>query len=235
MLRLVTAVTACALIGWCTLAPSAASADADERAKRPVVLLLPAGGFIFDIETLPYPERTARKLGFQPKVVDYPEWDLSGAVRAVRAAARRVRGNGREVYVYGESAGGTLAALLAEDGRVGAAAVYCPIADLVPFIRRSHDPELYMALIKADEPELRRYSPGLHDSVRPIFAMRAMDDSPFMNQGIRRWDRRDPDAESVAVGGAHLKDPDHPAVYRRNVRRGLTWLARFAGIAKRFG
>ena len=197
--------------------------------------MLPAGGFIFDITELPYPERAARRLGFRPKLVDYPEYNLPGALRAVRAAARRARRNGRKVYVYGESAGGTLAGLLAEDGLVGAAAAYCPIADLGPFIRRSHDPELYMALIKADERDLRRYSPGLHDTVRPILAMRATGDSPFMNQGIRRWDRRDPQADSVAVGGSHLKDPDHPAVYRANVRRGLTWLARSAGIAKRFG
>jgi hypothetical protein len=90
-------------------------------------------------------------------------------------------------------------------------------------------------LIKASDRDLREYSPGFHDSVRPILAMRAMDDAAFMNRAIRRWDRRDPDAVSVAVRGEHLQDPGRPSVYRHNVRRGLTWLARSARLIKPSG
>jgi dienelactone hydrolase len=222
-------VASCAAVGWCALSPVSADAGVHGPAGRPVMLLLPAGGFIFDIEKMPYAERVARRLGFRPRIVDYPEYDLPGAVRAVRAAARRARRDGRDVYAYGESAGGTLASLAAASREVTAAAVYCPIANLPEFISRSHDPALYQALIKASDRELRRYSPGLRDTVRPILAMRAAGDSAFMNRAIRRWDRRDREADSIAVAGGHIEAERH-AVYRRNVRRGMTWLARSAGL-----
>ncbi len=222
----------CAALAWLAPTPASARARGEARAERPVALLFPGGGFIFDVERLPYAGRTAWRLGFEPRVVDYPENNLRGAVRAARRAARRAGRNGRPVYAFGESAGGTLAALLAQDRLVEDAAVYCPVVDLPDFISRSYNPELYQALIKASDSELRRYSPGFHDSARAILALRAVDDAPFINKAIRRWDRSDPETRSVAVAGSHL-DPEHPPVYRRNVRHGLAWLAGSAGLESR--
>ncbi len=222
-------VAALAALGWCGMRAPDAHAGATEPARRPVLLLFPGGGFIFDIERLPDAVRAGRTAGFEPRLVDYPENDLPRAVRAARRAARRATRHGRDVYAYGESAGGTLAGLLAQEGLVARSATYCPLADLPGFISRSYDPALYQALIKASDRELRQYSPGFHRSARQILAMRAADDSPFINQAIRRWDRSDRRTRSTQVPGAHL-DPEHPAIYRRNVRSGLAWLARSAGL-----
>jgi acetyl esterase/lipase len=229
VLRVLAIVGVLAAVACCAIRPPDARADRPEPAPRPVLLLFPGGGFIFDIERLPYAVRAARRAGFEPRFVDYPENDLPRAVRAARRAARRATRHGRDVYAYGESAGGTLAGLLAQDGLVARSATYCPLADLPGFISRSYDPALYQALIKAGDRELREYSPGFHRSARQILAMRAADDSPFINQAIRRWDRRDRRTRSMQVPGAHL-DPEHPAIYRRNVRSGLAWLARSGGL-----
>lgn len=197
---------------------------------RPVVLLLRSGGFFFEAGPMPYPERVAERLGFRPKFVPYPNGDLPAAVRAVRQAARRARANGHAVYAYGESAGGALAGVLAQDRLIAGAATYCPIADLVKFIRKADDPAFYQAMIQASDRDLRHYSPARHDSRRPILAMRAVNDSGFFNRWIASWDRRDADVVSVPVAGRHLESPRHPSVYRRNVRHGLRWMARVAGL-----
>jgi len=209
------------------LVPAAAGAD-DRAERRPVVLLLPPGGFVFEVREMPYPEAIARRLGFRPRVVTYPAGDLAAAVRAARRAARREAARGHRVYAYGESAGGLLAALLAQQRLVASASTYCPIADMVKFARGFDDPHWYQRFIGASDRDLRRYSPGRHDSDIPILAMRAINDSRSFNRPIRSWDLRDPDVGSVVVRGGHLASPRRPELYRSNVRHGLRWLARAA-------
>lgn len=209
------------------LTPAAAAGN-ENAARKPVALLLPPGGFVFEVSEMPYPEATARRLGFRPRVVTYPAGDLPAAVRAVRRAARREAARGHRVYAYGESAGGLLAALLAQQRLVAASSTYSPIADMVKFARGFDDPEWYRRFIGASDRDLRRYSPGRHDSETPILAMRAINDSRSFNRPIRTWDLRDPEVESVVVAGGHLASPRRPGLYRSNVRHGLRWLARAA-------
>ena len=210
----------------CLALAAAPPAGAEDR--RPVLLLFHSGGFFLDSGPMPIPEREAERLGFRPKFVVYPN-DLPAAVRAAREAARRARRNGHEVYAYGESSGGLLAAIVARERLVRAASTYCPIADMVAFVRHFDDPETYQALINASDRDLRRYSPASRDSPRPILAMRAVNDSGWFNRRIRAWDRGDDDVTSVQVPGRHLENPHRPSVYRANVRRGTRWLARAAG------
>lgn len=59
-----------------------------------------------------------------------PLFDPLAAWHRVRDEARRLARRGRSLYAYGESAGGTLAALLAERCLVRAATVNAPVSDL---------------------------------------------------------------------------------------------------------
>ena len=220
----------CAAAALLTAASPAAATPAQHAAPRPLVLLLPGGGFFFDIDSMPYPARMARRLGFSVRFVPYPTPGVPNAVRYVRRIAARSLRRGRRVYVYGESAGGTMAALLAQRGLVGAASTYCPIADLLAFVRDNPAPDVFQAFLQASDHELRTYSPLHHDSAVSIRVMLAVDDQLFMNRGIRRWDRADPDVFHVEVPGGHLGDLDRPDLYRHNVRGGLRWLARKAGL-----
>lgn len=209
-----------------------ASGEARGDGVRPVALILHGGGFVVDVSERARAERIAERAGFRPRFVAYPRYDVQGAVRFVRAVARRERARGRRVYAYGESVGGTMAALLAQGGLARAAATYSPIASLTKMVAHSGSPELYQAVISASDRDLRRNSAGRFDSRRPIFALRAVDDSPFINRGIRSWDRRDADVRSIAVEGAHLGEGS-PRIYARNARTAITWLARRAGIERR--
>lgn len=231
-LRIRTALPcACALAALVLAAAAPApSHGADGDAPRPVLLILPGGGFFFDVDSMPFPARVARRLGFRPRFVDYPEHDLPGAVAFTRRAALRAGRGGREVYAYGESAGGTLAALLAQGRLVRAASTYCPIADLRALVDDHPEGELYQTLISATDRDLQRFSPLRHNSEGPIRALAAAGDARFINRAIASWDRADRDVSSVSVPGPHLLDPYAPEVYRGNVRLGLAWVARKAGL-----
>ncbi|HEY8002367.1 MAG: alpha/beta hydrolase [Vicinamibacteria bacterium] len=215
------------LAGAPVAAASAGTTTSPEpaRARAPVVLMLHAGGFIFDDPNkLATATQIATGLGFETVYVEYPLYDLRGAVMAAQSAAQRLRAEGRHVYAYGESAGGTLAALLAERHLVSAAALYSPVANLRRFASELDDPETYTRLIGADRALLLRDSPGVHDSDRPILALRPRGDDAFMTEATIRWDARDPEVESVAVAGNHLGYPGAPRIYPRNVTTAMRWL-----------
>lgn len=205
-------------------ATAVANADITPRERpRPIVLMLHAGGFIFnDPTSMAVATQIARDAGFQPVFVDYPLYDLRAAVEAAAAAAAAQPKN-RTVCAYGESAGGTLAALLAERGLVRSAAAYSPIPNLVRFIARSANPHYYMEMIHADRELLLRDSPGLHRSAREILALRAARDDAYVRSGIRRWAKRESKVQVRDVGGEHIGSGNATA-YRRHVIRAVGWL-----------
>ena len=201
-------------------------AEAANARERPVVLLFHAGGFVFDDPgRMAMPIEVARGVDFDVSYVDYPLFDLPGAIAAAEQRARQLRADGREVFAYGESAGGTLAALLAQRGLVDAAATYSPVADMRSFANHLAEPEEYIELIGADRRVLRDASPVLHPSARPILARFAAAEDRFMVKAIRRWPRRDDSVDVKRVPGLHAGSYE-PAVHARNTVFALRWLMR---------
>ncbi len=202
---------------------SVAAANARER---PVVLLFHAGGFVFeDPGHMAMTSELARGVEFDVSYVSYPLLDLQGAIAAAERRARRLRADGREVFAYGESVGGTLAALLAQRGLVDAAATYSPVADMRSFVDQLDDPEGYVELIGADRRSLREASPVLHSSPRPILAMFGAAEDEFMVSAIRRWEHRDRSVEVKRVPGLHTGSYE-PVVHANNAVFALRWLMR---------
>jgi acetyl esterase/lipase len=98
---------------------------------RATVLLIHGGGFLSGSAGLMMPEcRAFAAIGYRAVSLDYPIANLAGARAYVFAAARRYRSHGR-TYAVGSSAGGTLAALLALEGRVDGAVAAGPLVDLL--------------------------------------------------------------------------------------------------------
>jgi acetyl esterase/lipase len=124
----------CALVAGLLLASAAQAADVickPDGAARATVLYFHPGGFLDGSASDPANLVVCRELaarGFRARVVDYPLRDLPGAVRAANAAAA---GQRSRVYALGDSAGGTLAALLAVRGRVDGAAAFAGPSDLL--------------------------------------------------------------------------------------------------------
>lgn len=69
----------------------------------------------------------ARDAGFKPVAVPYQLGSVKEAMRDAKRSARSFPPS-RDVFAYGESSGGTLAALLAQEDEVEAAVAYAPIA-----------------------------------------------------------------------------------------------------------
>lgn len=89
------------------------------QAKTPVVLVFHPGAFIFNpAQEMPEARQVARQDGFRPIYVNYPLANVPEAVTYSMRLARRLDHHRRDVYAYGESAGGMLATWLAEKGVV---------------------------------------------------------------------------------------------------------------------
>ena len=174
--RLAILASALAVVLW-LCAPSA-------EAQSPTLLVFHPGGFVWgDTEQMYRAVTIANEMGFYVDNVDYPLEDLKGAVAAAEQAAAQYE----DVYAYGESAGGTLAALLAQRGLVKAAAAYSPVANLRVFARHLAPDPPYADLVNATNADLRRASPIYFDSSLPILAVTPRGDSRWMNQKTRKW------------------------------------------------
>ena len=130
-------------------------------ADAEVAVLVIHGGY-FAIGT---PEATADSCeafaarGWRAVNLDYPLGDLAAAARHVEAAAWRARAGHRTVLVYGESAGGGLAALAAARRRVNGAFAWAPVSDLLSWKRNEAAGLPFWAAIADTKPStLRRFS-----------------------------------------------------------------------------
>jgi acetyl esterase/lipase len=198
-------------------------ARAKVRPKPPILLMFHAGGFIFDCTTpcLAWAEGVAERRGFEARDIEYP----LGSVPAAMAAAVDAVPPRRHVFAYGESAGGLLAARLAQSGRVEAAAVQSPVANL-PFYLSSLSKETgdYSLAQRLQVPTLsdqRRYSPASHGAVNRIFAVAAADD-PLMPSTLA-WAKKVRRVSAVSVPGDHLDSTG--TLYPSRVRLLIRWLA----------
>ncbi|MDX6608063.1 MAG: hypothetical protein QOD14_2603 [Solirubrobacterales bacterium] len=185
------------------------------------------GGFIFNCSTpcLAWAEGVARKAGFVPRDIEYP----LGSVPAAMTAAVEAVPRKRRVFAYGESAGGLLAARLAQTGRVEAAAVQSPVANLPLFFwwlaqdtGNSSVPGLLGVPTLADQ---RAYSPACHHTAGVILATAAADND-HLTPATLAWAKKDRHVSAVKVPGDHLDSTG--TLYPGRVRLLLGWLARRA-------
>lgn len=146
-------------------------------APRPArhLILIPGGGFTFhDANFWPTMAPAASAAGFVPHLLKYRLFDLGGAVADAREhAADLVRRYGRaNVFVYGSSAGGTLAALLASEGLAAAGVASSGLYDFRywPWALLDRGPE-YLYSIGADWDTRRAYSPIRHRLRCPLLSL----------------------------------------------------------------
>ncbi len=148
--------------------------------------------------------KVARTDGLHPVEVDYPLGSPSRAVNYSAKVARHWRDEGRIVYAYGESAGGSIAADLAERGLVRRAAVQAPV---------SHIPDFFGALgIVAKLPRGWRTdawnaSPITRRSKHSIRAWVPQADELGLSHDTWKWIREDPRVTGMAIPGGHLEQP----------------------------
>ncbi len=199
--------------------PSAADAG-----PKPTLLMFHAGGFAFgDPSLLDYAAEIGRSRGFRTVQVDYPLGDPGGALAFARALAEDASRGKRQAFAYGESAGGSLAARLAELGAVDAAVGISPVADVVSWADETvPDPEWQRAFLGSTR-EQRRVSPAFYPVDEPLLVTVGREEEGVIADGIESWVATDPGVELRRVAGKHLGDGGD---YGRIVNRALGWLAR---------
>ncbi len=222
------------LLALCLAALAFAPRSAAAEAPRPVLLLIHGGGFFRgEPAFMDYAAEIAAQQGefdtLQPR---YPLDNLPAAFLQMKELALGLRREGREVFAYGDSAGGAIAAWLASRGYVRAAAAKSPPTALrawaSPYARHyastsAGDPHSWRHL-HASEAELRAFSAARQPSLRPLLIFQSCEDRIVpcsMNIGFAE---RDPRVSLARVWGAH----DDGTAKDYSVRRGLQWLSSLA-------
>lgn len=173
----------------------------------------------------------ATSLGFQASAPAYPNCDPPGEMMAAINAAVVAGRDGSPVYAYGDSAGASLAARLAQKGRVKAAASYAPVSYLSQWIAAHPALTLIDCLRPYTTREQDSVAPGFHPSVSPIVVFNSPDDHMVDSAGP--WAKLDPYVWRIMVTGDHLNGGPNgatPAAYAAVMQRGITFLAKRAGL-----
>jgi acetyl esterase/lipase len=207
--------------GWWTPEPQPRA----PRSATPVVLLINGGGWIHTPTPLGVVADEARAAGFKPVWVNYPLNDLRAANIWVRRVAQYWRLRHREVFAYGLSAGGTMAALLAAQSRVDAAAVNAPPSDLLAWDGSLFVPG-YWEMIRADEDARRKFSPYHQPHVNPVRVYHSRADSFVPFSLSQSYDAKFSRVSLVEIPGEHCEEQ-----YARDTAAlALDWLRSRVGF-----
>ncbi len=126
------------------------------------------------------------------------------------SAAKQAGKGRRSVIAYGESAGGTLAILLAQKGLVDAAAVQSPVVDIPSWLAGIDlEPASLLALLSLTPETALLYSPDQHRATSPIFAEIAADDA--ISAPAAPWAKKAKKVTGATVPGTHLDPRFQPA------------------------
>jgi acetyl esterase/lipase len=193
---------------------------------KPQLLLFHGGSFLFDdpsFEELTKP--LVEEAGFVPHYVEYPLDDLAAAVTTAREEAARLRAKFglEEVFAYGTSAGGTLAAFLSGEGLVSAAVAKAPPSDLVewtwPLERYGEDYYEQIGLT----PEARyRLSPLRRPELRPLLLLQGRVDSVVPLAMSEAFAAKYRQVALWTIAGGHHAERSRPQI----LERAFTWLLR---------
>jgi pimeloyl-ACP methyl ester carboxylesterase len=200
---------------------------------KPQLILFHGGSFLFQDPTfrpltLPY----ALANGFVPHYVNYPLGNLPAAVEAARLEARRLRDlvGLENVYAYGASAGGTLAAILAGEGDVSAAVAKAPVTDFGTWEwpLGVYGANYYETILAGLETRAR-LSPVARPEERPLLVIQGREDKivpPAMNEAFAAKFAR---VYLWLVPGGHTTERIRPWI----VAGAMQWLAQRAAPPKK--
>jgi dipeptidyl aminopeptidase/acylaminoacyl peptidase len=213
---------------WPTVATAQVEAP-KPLGPRPQLLLFHGGSFLFDDPSFEAEmEPLVETAGFVPHYVEYPLGDLPAAVTRARAEAARLRSRFgvEDVYAYGSSAGGTLAALLAGEGLVAAAVAKAPPSDLVgwswPLSTYGAD---YYEQIDLTQEARYRLSPLRRPERQPLLLLQGSSDAVVPAAMSEAFAAKYRQVRLWLLAGGHRAERSRPQV----VVRALRWLLRASG------
>ena len=219
-------------VALASAASSAAAGPASNPAAQgrtgPQLILIHGGSFLYEDPSFESLTRLrAIRAGFTPHYLRYPLGDMPGAFHAAREEAVRLKARyGSAVYAYGSSAGGTLAALLAGEGLVSAAAAKAPVSDLLEWQwpLTAYGPDYFERIGLGAPAARRRLSPLRRPARRPLLILQGRQDQvvpPAMNRAYSRKFKR---VYLWEVQGGHHTERLRP----RLLTKAFDWLARVA-------
>ena len=183
--------------------------------KKPVMLLIHGGGFSSGspADMKPAAER-ARKQGFRPVKVEYTLGNLAQATKDVKKVAKTYKRKGRDVYAFGNSAGGSLAAMLTRRKLAKASVANSAPVDLPKWF--SEHPTAHALAGSPSQRAMRKASPALHRNKGKVLNLGSDDDPVVDPTPAQEWAEQSPGVSYRPVEGGHQWS--NPAVYRIGMR-----------------
>lgn len=199
---------------------------------NPICLLIHGGGWNSGGPiAMDWADAWAKGEGFDTVKVPYTLFDLRKANDDVRNVASAYTTQGRSVVAYGDSVGGTMAALLAAEGRVEAAATNGAPMDLLRWsLPNGQTSPAYWASVKGDPWARREFSPFYTVHQAPVRAAHSKSDSVVGYALAQEYAARFFETALVTIEGSHVycamnsQDSTWGTRYMNATLDGLRWL-----------
>lgn len=178
----------------------------------------PGGFLVGTTKIVAYADSYGASQGFHTIDMNYPLGSITEAMNYCSSIAQYVSGFGN-VFAYGESAGGTLAAWLGVNGYAWASAVYCCVPNVWPWANQN---PTVMNYLHPTQTEADAVSPALHSAKRQVYARAGHDDQQVSYSSVVTWGATDPKVTVDVVPGDHLGSD--PTQKNGNTRAAIGWL-----------
>ena len=194
------------------------------KPPKPQLLLFHGGSFIFeDPKFEPETIGWAKLAGFVPHYITYPLGNIPAALEMAKAEARAYaeKVGPDKVFAYGASAGGTLAALLASEGLVAAAATKAPVSDLVAweYGLNTYGSDYYSKM-NLDLEERYQLSPINREVKDPLLIFQGRIDNVVPATMNQTYADLNPNITYWSVAGGHATDEARPWL----IQKAMNWL-----------
>jgi acetyl esterase/lipase len=194
------------------------------KPPKPQLLLFHGGSFIYeDPKFEPETVGWAKLAGFVPHYITYPLGNIPAALEVAKAEARAYakKVGADKVFAYGASAGGTLAALLASEGLVAAAATKAPVSDLVAweYGLNTYGSDYYSKM-NLDLEGRYQLSPINREVIDPLLIFQGRIDNVVPAAMNQTYADLNPSITYWSVAGGHATDEARPWL----IQKAMNWL-----------
>lgn len=181
------------------------------RQADKAVIIIHGGGYLINSnEETKDSARAFARAGYRAINLSYPLGDLAGARDAVDRAIKQAKRKHRRVYLYGESAGGGLAALALARGLADGGYAWAPVSDLVTWKPYTEKEELIdWTEFKDSSPETLKQLSAINyasDKSSPILVVHGRNDKTVLFTQSLRLRARYPQMKLIKASGGHESD-----------------------------
>lgn len=206
--------------------PGKTQAFGPKQAKKAVIVIHGGGYLIGSTKETEDSARAFARAGYRAINLEYPRGDLLATNLILEQAIKKAKRNYKYVYVYGESAGGGLAALATARSLADGGYAWAPVSDLIRWKAYSAQEELidWSKFRDSSLPTLEKLSAITYasDKSAPLLLVHGRQDETVPYDYSLSLQDKYPQMTLLSVQGGHDSDE---ASHRNSTRLALSCFA----------